>query len=741
MTPRRFRGRILSPDPDGYVPRLQLELVLYSCIGSILCKPQWWRKWRRDDNSIASGSVADEWMDEMADAVLKNRFYWMTKKWHCWFEACNEPYRRVLLQWLVGFPRQSSDSFAEDLRVFCEDERTSVAFELLSSEFCWPDSLFYDSLHSYLLPNGRSDPESLQRLQHQLQTCRFLESKRCWKAFKTLDSTSVLCWYFSALKLSRYVKRQANRGTWPNPARLMFRDQAIHNRAIHLIKAAHKGVATKEHFLTLYPDADARPKAVELIWFHVRRAARQVDNIRRCVRVTLDDLIDRHDLMNPASANRFISPGPVIETWMSDSIVPADVKAKFVREVAVLEDVPEHEKDWHPGSNNQVLDLVHPSLYCCVLGETKRVPRHNVTPDMEHLSPTERMYRTMFSATELISDDEPKHPGQRRSQRDDYQWIPSDFRVDKDGKVKILSYINNLHPVHHRDMYASIEAIFACFVPLFDRVLSWLAHPHAPEPAFQTPRGDDHVDHGNGVPPFLYKPCRQLPIGRESPTRYSIKGTTVQVIAKMAEIHLTPETPVYPGGSWHIEGTDAEQIVATGIYYFGCKNLTESKLSFRVIVQPPHYEHNDDVGVATNYGLRNLKALVQNVGAATASEDRCLAFPNTFLHKVEPFKLKDPTRPGVRKLLAFFLVDPLKKIPSTSVIAPQQCQWIQDAQRVVLRQLMPLPDVVVDGPLCAMLAGGMSLDTAKTHRTRLMNQRGPFDADEHSDLAFDFCEH
>ncbi len=34
----------------------------------------------------------------------------------------------------------------------------------------------------------------------------------------------------------------------------------------------------------------------------------------------------------------------------------------LVRGVAILESVPDEEKDWHPGSEHQVLDLVHPSL-------------------------------------------------------------------------------------------------------------------------------------------------------------------------------------------------------------------------------------------------------------------------------------------------------------------------------------------------------------------------------------------
>ena len=36
-----------------------------------------------------------------------------------------------------------------------------------------------------------------------------------------------------------------------------------------------------------------------------------------------------------------------------------------------LEDVPSWEKDWHPGSDQKVLDLVHPSLIPVVYGRTR----------------------------------------------------------------------------------------------------------------------------------------------------------------------------------------------------------------------------------------------------------------------------------------------------------------------------------------------------------------------------------
>jgi hypothetical protein len=39
-------------------------------------------------------------------------------------------------------------------------------------------------------------------------------------------------------------------------------------------------------------------------------------------------------------------------------------------------------------------------------------------------------------------------------------------------------------------------------------------------------------------------------------------------------------------------------------------------------------------------------------------EGRALFFPNVYQHRVEPFELADKTRPGHRKIVALFLVDP-----------------------------------------------------------------------------------
>ena len=55
----------------------------------------------------------------------------------------------------------------------------------------------------------------------------------------------------------------------------------------------------------------------------------------------------------------------------SDSAVPESLKLELQAAVVEIEDVPDKRKDWHPGSNGKVLDLVHPSLYPLVYGRTR----------------------------------------------------------------------------------------------------------------------------------------------------------------------------------------------------------------------------------------------------------------------------------------------------------------------------------------------------------------------------------
>ncbi|KAG9027048.1 hypothetical protein FRB95_008178 [Tulasnella sp. JGI-2019a] len=113
--------------------------------------------------------------------------------------------------------------------------------------------------------------------------------------------------------------------------------------------------------------------------------------------------------------------------------------------------------------------------------------------------------------------------------------------------------------------------------------------------------------------------------------RCSVVGETVQVIVKLANIHLTPEMPEYGGGSWHVEGMQNEHIIAPGIYYYDSENITESTLAFRTAISftMEQYEQGDEEGVRLVWGLDHTYANNQVLGAIKTVQGRCIAFSNT----------------------------------------------------------------------------------------------------------------
>ncbi|MCX5055864.1 MULTISPECIES: DUF4246 domain-containing protein [unclassified Streptomyces] len=404
--------------------------------------------------------------------------------------------------------------------------------------------------------------------------------------------------------------------------------------------------------------------------------------------------------------------------WQSDTLVDDKLRSRLREAVQVLEEVPEAERDWHPGSDGQVLDLVHPSLFCLV---------REVSGAHERAwqNPTDRYSKYEFS--------------------EKFQWLPTDVDISDDGDATFRSYVNNVHPETHRELASVLPDLFARLRPLLENVLTDLRHPrplrikvdpfgwYDSEPEY--PNKSSYSDHAaytdalsawddayenwreNRRPAIPDAPAFTPPELPDESARVDLRGRRLQVIVKLATIHLTPEKPEYSGGSWHVEGMMNERIVSTGIYYWDSENITESRLSFRAALDDPHYEQNDDDGLREVYGLEDEDALNQMLGSTSTPAGLCLAFPNILQHRVDSFRLTDPTRPGYRKILAFFLVDPSEKIVSTSDVPPQQ----------------PWSDTST-----------MTFEQAKNYREQLMQER-KFFVDEHNEQLyereFSLCEH
>ncbi|KAL4923186.1 uncharacterized protein BDV17DRAFT_296611 [Aspergillus undulatus] len=125
---------------------------------------------------------------------------------------------------------------------------------------------------------------------------------------------------------------------------------------------------------------------------------------------------------------------------------------------------------------------------------------------------------------------------------------------------------------------------------------------------------------------------------------------------------------------------------------------------------PVDHEQDQHQSLQQVYGLldhidgRNTDSIKQELGSVETKEGRLITFPNTLQHRVSPFSLEDPTRPGHRKILALSLMDPHHCVISSANVPPQRGDWRGESE-------------VAKGTT-------MSMDEAKAHRLEPMKERG-----------------
>lgn len=281
--------------------------------------------------------------------------------------------------------------------------------------------------------------------------------------------------------------------------------------------------------------------------------------------------------------------------FISDTAIPRETKQALQVAVASLQDVPEHRKDWHPRSREKVLDIVHPSLWPLMYGRSRYLADGKV-PLKECTEFAGRGDHVPVPTLDESSRYSSKH-----------QWLPPEVELEANGDARIKSYINNLHPAGNESLYEAIEQVLTKAIPIWKMALrstlflfpeprmpvvedggfnmdaarraveerkaaakklraeaSARGSPEAersPESdvGLQSDSEDDEADLYKDkyivVPepgPFerrerVPKEDGALEFDRTFP------GSSLQVIVKLANIHLTPDDPYYYGGSWHLE--------------------------------------------------------------------------------------------------------------------------------------------------------------------------------------------
>ncbi|KAJ3278545.1 hypothetical protein HDU79_001482, partial [Rhizoclosmatium sp. JEL0117] len=380
--------------------------------------------------------------------------------------------------------------------------------------------------------------------------------------------------------------------------------------------------------------------------------------------------------------------------FISDNIVPTQTISQLAQYAAAIESESFNKNKWHEGSDEKVLDLIHPSDYCLVY--RRSLKREKLT----QLIGCEPFLYTGITYGDV-------------SER--FQWLPSEFKVKHDGSVEIRSYINNLNRRKHPEVQDAIKSIFESMVPLFERALGsfetqpenrikaslnnndyqqdqdewqfeeYLRYKYGmtvdlkDQALREAAEADDELDE---FLDSLWESKRFRPVHIPGlPKSFTLNGRDLQVIVKMESINLTPEKPSFTGGNWHLEGMENEAIAATGFLYYAMDNITSSRLTFRNVHEHDEdvnfmYEQHDYVGLEKVFNFENGSSInVQICGQIEARKDRCVVFPNFLHHRVEDFELQDRTRPGHQKILTFFLVHPDFKVISTADVGIQQLDW------------------------------------------------------------------
>lgn len=323
----------------------------------------------------------------------------------------------------------------------------------------------------------------------------------------------------------------------------------------------------------------------------------------------------------------------------SDTVVSASFHESLKGAFEKLRAEQADEPDWHPGSNDMVQDLVHPSMYPFVYG------LHLCVSIAWSMSVLIRSEYSKFIQEEVVgvSDavenwahkgetvqkdgraPEESRPGQPYSTTsfipndfwsETYQWLPANLAFQDDGTVKFTSYVNNLHPTKHLEIYSDIERLVDASIPAWDHVLNGSAQTNKSGAeqvrfsplsegnfegltydrdeagvwekldedvlaAYERENGEiepedyvleelqyEHEDDGPEALEAINRQAKWVSIREtihpepeifkpveyvcEQSIREKFKDSGLQVIVKMASIELTPEKPDFPAGGWHV---------------------------------------------------------------------------------------------------------------------------------------------------------------------------------------------
>ena len=321
--------------------------------------------------------------------------------------------------------------------------------------------------------------------------------------------------------------------------------------------------------------------------------------------------------------------------FMQSNVIIKTIPSALIKSISGL--IETYRKtipiDYHPGSNNKIIDIVHPSIYPFI---------HKSSIDYRG---KEDYWGRPYESSK-------------------FQWLPSEFEIDNEGHCKIQSYINNL-PINQKELYSRIEKLFEFVLPQFEDI--W------------TQVNKTNLYSEDSAVRFVKKRREKQKNGIKKPKAYNnftLRNRTLQVITKIVRINFDKKDALE--GAWHVEGMSHENIVMSASCTLKQDTNFEGELKFErrytqeegELIQMNTYQ-NQHRGLEEFLNLGTIP-----LGKTSIKEGIMIAFPNSHIHRIDMNSIK-PNQS--RLLLVFWLVNPNKKITSTKDI-PQQSYPIKLAK-------------------------------------------------------------
>lgn len=302
-----------------------------------------------------------------------------------------------------------------------------------------------------------------------------------------------------------------------------------------------------------------------------------------------------------------------------NKFVNAKLRREFIKATSAF--AKSKEKDYHPGSSDTMVDILHPSLYCYVDG-----------------------------ITEIHCTEELEKPSL-------FQWIPCNYSLQE---KKFISQIHGLNQEDFPELHNSIESIFTNFLPGFQNVFNGL---------YNNKRTDELISLNNfeNLQVIVKIGSTELTPGKSasSPSNWHLEGIESEKIIATGIYYYDMQniTDSYLSFRTVIDEYEINYPQNHDDYvkaHYGLEQIPDRR---------PYYGNNTDS--------------TMSLGKIHTKKNMCLIFPNFLQHRVDDFMLVDKTKSGHRDILVFFLIDPRKKIISTENIlsnemSPEDAQIYRD---------------------------------------------------------------